>query len=178
MKVGENRYCLAAWGPASQDDECWQHKHTPRTESLARALAIQVYGENPSDAQVGRWMDDAAAMVDDHPDVMGWQITEWQIPANLDDVHARGDEFEEVPRSLTVRFLLNGVEYVVPEAEFEPALPVQLETYVGWFVEAPSPHPTEPPLTPCGARACTGCRVCGCPPLGIAPHPTERESEK
>lgn len=135
MKVGENRYCLAAWGLPSRDDECWQHKHTPRIESLARALATQVNGDDPTDAEIGGWMDDAAAMVDDNPGAIDWRITEFRVGANLDDVHARGEEFEEVPRSLTARFRLNGIEYVVPEAEFEPAAPVRLATYIGWYAE-------------------------------------------
>lgn len=135
MKVQENRYCLAAWGEISGADECWHHKHTPRTESLARALAVQVNGDDPTDAQIGQWMDDAASMLDDHPDTNEWRITEWTVGANLDDVHARGDKFEEVPRNLTARFRLNGIEYVVPEAEFEPSAPVRLEVYIGWYVE-------------------------------------------
>lgn len=37
--------------------------------------------------------------------------------------------------------------------------------------EQPTPLDPEPEsLTPCGARACTGCRVCGCPSLGIEPQ--------
>jgi hypothetical protein len=31
------------------------------------------------------------------------------------------------------------------------------------------PEPSARPLTPCGNLVCTGCRVCGCPALGIAP---------
>lgn len=35
----------------------------------------------------------------------------------------------------------------------------------------------ERPLTPCGNIACTGCRVCGCPALGIAPQEARDEGQ-
>ncbi len=36
----------------------------------------------------------------------------------------------------------------------------------------------ERPLTPCGNIVCTGCRVCGCPALGIAPQGARDDERK
>lgn len=33
-------------------------------------------------------------------------------------------------------------------------------------------------LTPCGAIVCTGCRVCGCPALGITPEPDDLQEPR
>lgn len=36
----------------------------------------------------------------------------------------------------------------------------------------------ERPLTPCGNIVCTGCRICGCPALGIAPQEARDDERK
>lgn len=36
--------------------------------------------------------------------------------------------------------------------------------------EVPEPSAGRRDLTPCGNLVCTGCRVCGCPALGITPQ--------
>lgn len=47
------------------------------------------------------------------------------------------------------------------------------------FRRTEAPEPSTRTLTPCGNLVCTGCRVCGCPALGIAPQggPTDDERE-
>ena len=43
--------------------------------------------------------------------------------------------------------------------------------------EVPAPSAERRDLTPCGNLICTGCRVCGCPPLGITPQGEPSDAE-
>jgi hypothetical protein len=66
------RYCLAAWGDIGL--EC---DHGEREASIARQIAARIHKQEPTDEQVGWFMDDAeqicAVVRDESPIVTRWE---------------------------------------------------------------------------------------------------------
>jgi len=119
--IRDCRYCFATW-PILADDA--DYHDDPRTGDLARAIAQTVHErEDVSDAIIGQFMEDAAAIVGDfHYDENTWTITEW---TNHIDTGYDPDGFHGVDFT----FKLNGIDYVVPSSDMEPAYPVSLREF-------------------------------------------------
>lgn len=117
------QYMAAAYPTLNGDDTCSEHRHEARVFELARALASEFQKPDPTDEQIGWFLDDADAVVDDFdpaPDV-------WEI-AGLRSMP------EELP-GITNLLRINDVEYVIQDSEWEPAHPVSLATYRSWQEE-------------------------------------------
>ncbi|MDI1288691.1 MAG: hypothetical protein PSX37_01910 [bacterium] len=121
-------FCRAAWPSLTGDD--FFHGDDPRLPDIARALADVAQGPNPTDEQVGWFIDDADAIVGDWPGHPGpWVITDWN--------HSPTDPEcpEESWVGIDLTFTLNGVPYVIQESEFESMHPVKRDTYLSWHAE-------------------------------------------
>jgi hypothetical protein len=114
-------YMAAAYPTLDADDTCHSHRHEDRIVTLARAMAVEFQRPDPSDEQIAWFLDDADAVIDDFvPAPEAWQITD----------HVT---MPEEPPGIVDRFRINGVEYVLQDADWEPARPVRLTTYLSWI---------------------------------------------
>jgi hypothetical protein len=108
------RYCLAAYPILFEDGDVtsceWEHRDEQRVYDLATAMAATFQHRPPTDEQVGWFLQDADAVVDDFDPVPEkWRIR--KLPP--------GSEFD-------MRFRLNDVTYVVQEGGKERANPIRL----------------------------------------------------
>lgn len=115
-------FMAAAYPMLSGDDTCSGHRHEPRVFALARAMA-QTFQRELTNERVAWFLDDADAIVDDFG---GQERDHWTV--------------EDLPNmaydpGIDHRFRVNGVEYVVPASEWEPAVPVKRETWESWHDE-------------------------------------------
>lgn len=120
-------YMRAAYPTLSGDESCSEHRHEPQVFALARALAIEFQKPEPSDEQIAWFLDDADTVIDDFESAPNQWPTEWAITGH-----------RTMPKELhgiTDLFKINGVEYVLQEAEWEPSHPVKLSTYRSWHDE-------------------------------------------
>jgi hypothetical protein len=114
-------YMAAAYPTLDADDTCHSHRHEDRVVALARAMAVEFQRPEPSDEQIAWFLDDADAVIDDFaPAPEAWEITDHVTMPNE-------------PPGIVDRFRINGVEYVLQDAEWEPARPVRLTTYLSWI---------------------------------------------
>lgn len=106
----------AAYPTLDGDDTCQTHRHEPRVVGLARVIAGAVHETEPSDEQIAWFLDDADAVVDDFdPTPERWDVVLGGIP-----------KIPGIDHEMTV----NGVAYVVPASEWEPATPIKRETWL------------------------------------------------
>jgi hypothetical protein len=114
-------YMAAAYPTLDADETCRGHRHEDRIVALARAMAVEFQRPDPSDEQIAWFLDDADAVIDDFaPAPEAWEITD----------HVTGPK---EPAGIVDRFRINGVEYVLQDADWEPARPVRLTTYLSWI---------------------------------------------
>ncbi|KAB2808335.1 hypothetical protein F9L07_22735 [Pimelobacter simplex] len=125
MSAEKCRFMQAAYPDLDARDSCSEHRHDNQTFALARALAVVCQDPDPSDEQIGWLIDDAAAVVDDFdPAPADWVVT----PPEMGEAANRyGVDF-----TLTI----NGIDYVVPESEWEPSHPVALAKWRKWNDDA------------------------------------------
>jgi hypothetical protein len=114
------RYCTAAYH-LDAEDCALQHRDEQRVYDLAVAMARVFQQRQPTDEQVGWFVDDAEAVVDD----FGPAPEKWRVRRLPDDF-----------REFDCRFRINDVTYVIQPAEFDKAYPVRLSTYREWMREA------------------------------------------
>ncbi len=114
-------YMAVAHPTLAADDTCHSHRHEDRIVELARAMAVEFQRTDPSDEQIAWFLDDADAVIDDFdPAPEAWAITDNEVmPKDLPGI--------------VNRFRINGVEYVLQDADWEPARPVRLTTYLSWI---------------------------------------------
>jgi hypothetical protein len=111
----------AAYPDLSGDETCGDHRHDDATFALATALAQASQHPEPTDEQVAWFLVDAAQVVDDFDPVPAtWTVTEPQM----------SDEF-----GLDYTLTINGIEYVIPESEWETSHPVSLTEWREWHGE-------------------------------------------
>jgi len=115
------QYCLAAY-PTVADEVCEDtHRDEQRVYGLATAMAAVFQHRPPSDEQVGWFVDDADAVVDDFdPPPAKWRVR--RLP------YGNG-EFD-------VRMRINDVTYVCQPGDKSKELPVRLSTLRQWQREA------------------------------------------
>ncbi|MDE9364570.1 hypothetical protein PZ938_03050 [Luteipulveratus sp. YIM 133132] len=88
--------------------------------ALARAFAEVFFDAHASDEQVALFLDDADAVVDDFdPPPSAWDVRQVQT-----------DEL-----GVAIGLTINDREYVLPETEQEPEVPVALSTWREWHRE-------------------------------------------
>lgn len=119
------KFCLAAYPILFEDGDVtaceWEHRDDPRVYELAAAMARLFQKRQPTDEQVGWFLGDADAVVDDFdPPPEKWRLRK------LPDKHL---EF-------AARFRVNDVTYVIQEGGKEKTNPVRLSTLRGWQREA------------------------------------------
>ena len=116
------RYCTAAY-PSVADEVCeYTHRDEQRVYDLATAMAAVFQHRPPTDEQVGWFVDDADAVVDDFdPPPQKWRVRK------LPDGHY--DEF-------VCRFRVNDVTYVIQDGDKSKELPVRLSALRQWQREA------------------------------------------
>jgi hypothetical protein len=113
----------AAYPTLTAEDTCEDfHRHEPRVFALAKALARAFQSEPISDEKIAWFLNDADAIVDDFG---GPEWDDWTV-AIIDG---------PLPHGLDKRLMVNGVEYVLPAAEWEPSVPVKRETWESWLQE-------------------------------------------
>ena len=120
------RYCKAAYPILFEDGDVtsceWTHRDEQRIYDLATAMARVFQQPSPTDEQVGWFLDDANAVVDDFdPAPEKWRIR--RLPQNS------YDEFD-------CWFRVNDVTYVVQPGCKSKELPVRLSVLRGWQREA------------------------------------------
>lgn len=114
------KYCLAAYPilfENGETDTCeFTHRDDQRVYDLARKFAKVFQQQRPTDEQVGWFLDDADAVVDDFdPAPEKWLVR------RLPDL--KSGEFD-------VRMRINGVTYVCPPGGKDcKAMPVRLSVY-------------------------------------------------
>jgi hypothetical protein len=120
------RYCMAAYG---SDAEMCGFAHLQPADvvaPLALKMARSFQGHNPSMEQIGWFMEDAAAVIEDFdPLPEKWSLR--KLPLDDED-----GEF-------LARFRINGVTYIIENGEGH-CTPVRLATYRGWQREAELSH--------------------------------------
>lgn len=95
------KFLAAAYPTLDADDTCAEHRHDWATFGLAQAMATTFQQHDPTDEQVGWFMDDAAAVVDDFdPEPIKWTVTEMDLTREA---------------GLDWTFTINGIEYVMQE---------------------------------------------------------------
>jgi len=119
------RYCLAAYPILFEDDDVtdceWTHRDEQRVYDLATAMAAVFQHRPPTDEQVGWFLDDADAVVDDFDPVPA----RWRVHKLPDD----SSEFVS-------RFQVNGATCVIRDGDKEKVNPVRLSTLRSWQREA------------------------------------------
>ena len=118
------RYCLAAYPILFEDGETssceWEHRDEQRVYDLATAMARVFQQRSPTDEQVGWFLDDANAVVDDFdPAPEKWRVRKLPDTAEFD-----------------CRMRINDVTYVCQAACKDKSLPVRLSVLRGWQREA------------------------------------------
>jgi hypothetical protein len=125
------RFCVAAWTvptakgttrppilPTAQECE-WEHRDDPRVYDLALAMAKMFQHRKPSDAQIGYFLADADAVIDDFdPPPDEWTVAKRRTGGQ--------------PGEFDARMSINGVVYVLQQGDKESAHPVSLKTYRSW----------------------------------------------
>jgi hypothetical protein len=119
------RYCLAAYPILFEEGDAtsceWEHRDDPRVYDLAAAMARLFQQRNPTDEQIGWFLSDADAVVDDfEPAPEKWRLR--KLPDS-------NDEF-------VARFRINEVTYVLQDGCKEKVAPVRLSTLRQWQREA------------------------------------------
>lgn len=95
------RYMRAAYPGMDAEDTCDEHRHDEPTFALARAMAKAFQSPTPTDEQVGWFIDDAGAVVDDFDPVpLDWTVTEPELTRET---------------GLDFTFAINGIDYVIQE---------------------------------------------------------------
>jgi len=126
------RFCRAAYG---DDAELCEFAHRQSAEvlaPLATAMARLFQGRNPSDEQVGWFMEDASAVVEDFdPMPDKWRLR--TLPTSPHD-------------GFVARFRINDVTYVIEDGEGH-CTPVRLATLRQWQREADAPLAAPVPVT-------------------------------
>lgn len=119
------RYMAAAYPTLDAAGTCDWHRHEPRVFDLARAFAAAVHETaDPTDEQVGWFVDDADAVVDDFDPVPeSWVTTAFKVT----------DE-----AGLDFTTTINGRAYVVQDngGSGEEVHPVAREKWDSWHAEA------------------------------------------
>jgi len=119
------KFCLAAYPILFEDGDVtaceWEHRDDPRVYALAAAMA-RIFQPRPNtDEQVGWFLQDADAVVDDFdPPPEKWRIR--KLP------DGKNDDF-------IMRFRINDVTYVCRDGE-DYVPPVRLATLRSWQREA------------------------------------------
>lgn len=121
------RFCLAAYPVLFENGETADceltHRDDQRVYDLATAMAAVFQHRPPTDEQVGWFLDDADAVIDDFDPAPA----RWRVRKLPDNDH---DEFD-------CRMRINDVTYVVqPGDKGCKPLPVRLSTYREWMREA------------------------------------------
>jgi hypothetical protein len=119
------RYCLAAYPILFEEGDTtaceWEHRDDPRVYALATAMARLFEQRQPTDEQIGWFLSDADAVVDD----FGPVPEKWRLRKLPDS----NDEF-------VARFRINDVTYVLQDGCKEKVAPVRLSTLRQWQREA------------------------------------------
>jgi hypothetical protein len=120
------RYCLAAYPILFEDGDTtsceFEHRDEQRVYDLAAAMARVFQQRQPTDEQVGWFLLDADAVVDDfEPAPERWRIR--KLP------DGKNDDF-------VMRFRINDVTYVIRDGNKEHVPPVRLSTLREWQREA------------------------------------------
>ena len=109
------KYCLAAYPILFEDGDAtaceWEHRDEPRIYDLATAMAAVFQRNQPTDEQVGWFLSDADAVVDD----FGPAPAKWKVRRLPDS----GLEF-------VGRMRINDVTYVLLDGCKEKVPPVRL----------------------------------------------------
>ena len=119
------KYCLAAYPILFEDGDVtaceWEHRDDSRVYALAAAMA-RIFQPRPNtDEQIGWFLQDADAVVDDFdPPPAKWKLR--KLPDG-------NFEFD-------ARFRINDVTYVLQSGGKEKATPVRLATLRLWQHEA------------------------------------------
>lgn len=114
------RYMEAAYPTLSAKDTCGyaEHRHDEPTFALARAFAVAWQQADPTDEQIGWYLEDAAAVVDDFaPGTLEWTVTDMEPTAVT---------------GLESTLTINGRPYVIQPSEYEPSHPVSLTRWHEW----------------------------------------------
>ncbi len=112
MTTEQCRFMAAAYPTLNGVDTCHGfHRHDETTFDLAAALAARFQATTaPTPKQIAWFLNDAQAVIDalvDLPET--WHIGTSQLP---------------VPRGCDHAITVDGIEFLIPESEWEPALPV------------------------------------------------------
>lgn len=77
------RYCLAAWGDIYHGHGCG---HDERHAEVARQIAAKVHGHEPTDEEIGWFIEDAehicAVVTDEHPVLTRWDSRTMRLVVN------------------------------------------------------------------------------------------------
>lgn len=102
-------YMSIAYPDLTGDDTCANHDHTQTVFAIATMLAHVFQGADPDGEQIAWFLDDAQAIHDALGDAKAWEIE---------------DKGHQGKRGVSHSLSVNGVEFVVPESEWEPSVPV------------------------------------------------------
>lgn len=115
---GQCRFMAAAYPMLNGYDTCQGfHRHEKATFDLAAALAAKYQDTpTPSMEQVAWFLNDAQSIIDKLVDVPdAWHVEDSRL---------------SVPRGCDHALTVGGVEFLIPESEWEPALPELRQTWL------------------------------------------------
>lgn len=125
LVVQQCRYMKAAYPTLDAGDTCSEHRHDAPTFALARAMAVGFQQPEPTDEQVGWFLDDAAAVIDDFdPAPLIWTVTEMEVTREA---------------GLDWTLTINGIDYVMQENDSGGHVvthPVSRSQWQSWMDEA------------------------------------------
>lgn len=110
MMAEQCKYMSSAYPDLTGDDTCADHDHTPTVFTIATVLAQVFQGADPSDEKIAWFLNDAQAIHDALGDAEAWEI--------------ENKGYTEGMRGVDYLLSVNGVEFVIPESEWEPSVPV------------------------------------------------------
>lgn len=108
-------YMRAAYPDLDGEDTCEGfHEHEPSTFALATELA-RIFQSQTTKERTAWFLNDAQAVINQAGPQTSWRVKKSALP---------------IPRGCDSGLIINGTQYLIPESEWEPSLPIKRDEWL------------------------------------------------